>query len=258
VTNLTFSGGTLLNLRDLGRAVAQTGGTLVRDVPGTTTINGAYALSAGTARVSAGTLTATGGITVTGTGVLTGVGRVTGAVTVGAGGAIAPGPAAGGPGLLTYDASGTMVWQPDGHFRLVYNSLTPQTDGSTNSILKGTGTLDLGGLTSSGKFVIDVTSQLESGSPAGSVSYTIASFSSGGIVNGSGNVSDRFTLSGAGYVQGTESVSVIGNDLVVSFTPVVTPVPEPAWLLLVSAAAAGCAGAARRVRPAARQAGTPA
>lgn len=242
LTNLTFSGGTLQNPGAIGRAVTQSGGTLLVNAPVSASVAGAYTLTGGTARVDAGTLTASGGIAVGAAATLAGSGgTVTGGVTVA--GTLAPGTAAGTPGRLAHDA-GTMTWQPGGTFRLVYNSLTPNTTGATHSIVAGSGTLDISTLAPGNTFALDILSQLASGTPTGSVSYTIASLT-GGTAGGTTDVTDRFTFSGAGYAS-APSVTFDGVNLVVSFTPV--PVPEPAGVLLVCAAGAGLAGWLRRGR----------
>jgi hypothetical protein len=134
-----------------------------------------------------------------------------------------------------------MTWQPVGTFQLVYTFATPVNDGSTHSIVAGSGTLDLGSLGPGNTFTINITSQAGVGA-ANEVSYTIASLT-GGTLGTATDVTNMFTFSGTGYAT-PPSASFDGVNLVVSFTPV----PEPASVVLVCAAGAGLAGWLRQGR----------
>jgi hypothetical protein len=237
LTNLTFSGGTLQNLGTLNRALTQTGGTLLRDTAGATSITGAYTLSGGTARVLAGSLTATGGITVSGTGVLAGNGTVNGAVNINSGGTVSPGASVGN---LVIN-SGTMTWNPGGTFNFEYNSVTPDNAGfTTHDVITGTGTLDLGNINSGSPFTINITPLGFLPSPGSPVTYTIASV--GTVANATGDITNRFTFTGS--FDSPPTVMVAGNVVSLSFTPV----PEPAHVLLACGAVAGLSGWIRRRR----------
>ncbi|HEY3322715.1 MAG TPA: putative Ig domain-containing protein [Planctomycetota bacterium] len=64
LSTLTFSGGNWYNPGGIARALTQTGGTLIRNAAGTTSIAGAYALNAACqAQITAGTVSVNGSIT---------------------------------------------------------------------------------------------------------------------------------------------------------------------------------------------------
>ncbi|HEY1380691.1 MAG TPA: hypothetical protein VGF55_28070, partial [Gemmataceae bacterium] len=202
VTNFNFSGGTLRNPGTITRsavAFSQTGGTLLRNAAGTTTIaGGAYNLTApALAGVSAGTLLAngsvgsapgTGTVAVTGAGALGGNGTINGnvvisSVTTAPGGTLSPGNSIG---TLTL-GSGTMTWNPGGSYLFEHNvqATSPAAPGTDNDTVASAGALDLSHLTA-GSFTINLvpTNLPASQTTFGQVQYTLGTFAGG--VNGSG------------------------------------------------------------------------
>jgi hypothetical protein len=203
--------------------------------------------------VTGGTLTVPAGVTLTSPvmlagGALAGGGTVTAAVTVGPNGMVSPGTS---PGQLTV---GGMTWQPLGNYLFEYNAATPPgpagaPPGPTDNdfITSAAGALSLGALsnTAGGRFNLQINTLLTTVPPATPVDYTIATF--GAILGGTGpiptgtDVSNLFTFNGS-IVGSVPTVRVVGNSLVLNFVPV----PEPAGVLALAAAAGGLLGWRRR------------
>jgi T5SS/PEP-CTERM-associated repeat protein/autotransporter-associated beta strand protein len=171
--------------------------------------------------VTGGANFANGGFALAAGQTLAGHGTVAGAVTVRSGTAVAPGASVG-----TLNVAG-MAWQGGGRYDFEFA-------GTTGDLVSGTGTLSLGALNSGNRFTINI---IAAGAlPPGSQIYTIATFAGGvsGFDPSAG--SPQFAFTGA-FAPGSASLAVQGNDLLLTFTPL--PVPEPAHMLLLCAAAAG-------------------
>jgi T5SS/PEP-CTERM-associated repeat protein/autotransporter-associated beta strand protein len=260
---VTLAAGTTLNLTDGGTTfsgVIGGAGSVNKTGSGVQTLAGANTYT-GTTTVSAGTVTLTGSgsfaasprITVgTAAGnsatldvsgvtgganfangsfalangqTLAGHGTVVGRVTITNGSAVAPGT---GVGTLTV---ADMTWQGGGRYDFEFS-------GTTGDLINGTGALDLGGLNSANRFTINITSPGPSPTPQ---TFTVATFANGMT----GFDPSGFAFSGF-VVPGSASLTVQGNDLVLTFTPV----PESAHVLLLCAAVAAVGWRRQRRRPA--------
>jgi hypothetical protein len=247
VTNFNFTGGTLKNAGTISRGVTQSGGSLVRDAAGTTTIAGAYNLTgaAATATVSAGAVlvngsagsaAGTGTITSTGSGTFGGAGTVNGNVVISGG--LAPGNNA--VGTLTH-ASGTMTWNPAGTYAFEYDpTQTGNASTTTSDFVNGAGTLNLSNLgTAAGQhFVLNLIPAFNAAPGTADVTYTLATYA-GGVTTPAGlagtDLTPYFDVTGQFASQsGGPTVTLSGNSVLVTFTPV----PEPAHALLACAAVA--------------------
>jgi autotransporter-associated beta strand protein len=226
-----------------GGTVAVNAGTLAVANDGTTTSGGF--VNAATYRVMpAATLDVTGltalGNLTFGTGQrLEGGGTVLGRTFIENGATLA---ATGlpGPAVLTVAAQS---WNPNGavEFRLssVLGATGVQGQGFTQSLIAGTGTLDLSGLTAAGRFVVrPITLRADNtAGPLGDFDaltryeWTFANFA-GGVTGFTS--ADQFTVDASQFVNatggGTFSVARMGDALVLVFTPV----PEPTGLLAVA------------------------
>lgn len=241
------TGATLTLARDItfstsggpqGNMIKAGGGTLV--VTTALTHNGPVQINGGTVQVNgttaaaslAGFLVNNGG-TLGGTGTINGAAPYGGLVTVNAGGTLAPGASIG---TLT---SRAMVWRPNG----VYNF--EHDPGSTSAdLVTGAGTLDLTSLAAGNTFVINlIPTSFPSPGPTSPVTYTLATYG-GGVLLPAGqdpsNLNNLLTFTGLGGSPVTSLVN--GSSIQVTFTPV----PEPAFVLLGCAAAAGLAARLRR------------
>jgi fibronectin-binding autotransporter adhesin len=214
--------------------VGATGGTLI--VNGTT--------STGAINVNATNSVGLGhGGTLGGIGTIGGTVTVSSTVATNQGGIIYPGPGGTTPGTLN---GASMVWDPLGRYSYVYNPSDPTTG---NSLIHGTGTLDIHNLSSSALFDLNFVPN-GSGTPT-LTPYTLATFN-GGITGAGGtsgaqfangaDITTLFTMSGtpptppsgatayavtvAGNAGGPQSIQL-------------TPVPEPAAALAVCGAAFG-------------------
>jgi len=232
--------------------------SLVKSGFGTLTLTNSATLGAVDVNVNAGTLAVTGsaplgsapnirlsgatldvvavtGFTLNAGQTLVGTGSILGNMTLG--GVLAP-SAQPGPGTLVV---GGMTWLGGGRYDWRINSVD---DGEfTQSLLNGTGTLDLMSptLTSSNRFEVKLLSLAADNTPGATSDFNredyhewkIATFA-GGIVGF--DVND-FTIDASQFsavndtTNGVFALTTIGNDLVVTFTPV----PEPASLLALSA-----------------------
>jgi hypothetical protein len=238
-------------------AVAQSG-PLYKSGTGTLVLSSAFNLSGmagvivnqGQLQVNAvltGTVSATPAITipvpvvVNSTGSLAGTGAVPGTVTVKSGGTISPGV---GNSIGTFTTGGAVL-QPGGTYQFKYNP-TPSTPvaGTDNDLIASSANsvLDLSNLSSTSRFTLNLLNTT-AGPPAGSpVTYTAGTFSSillPSSVAGP-DVTSLFSFTGA--FAGSPTASASNGALTIRFTPV----PEPAFLLLTCAAAAGLKGWRRR------------
>jgi autotransporter-associated beta strand protein len=203
------------------------GGTLSLTKVGTGTLalNGANPLT-GPTTVSAGTLLVNGNIgassdvAVNNTARLGGTGTVNGTITINAGGTIAPGASIG---TLT---TGSVVFNGNGTYAFEYNRLT---GGALEPGVEADRILSFADLTfnatPANPFTINL-SYIGAGPITGEAPTTavLASFTSPPTINAA-------AFAFAGDLTGSASVSVIDNDLILSFTPV----PEPATILGLTA-----------------------
>lgn len=222
-----------------------------------------------TYQVSRGaTLTAASGLTLGANQVLQGGGTqttgasstatVVGNVTVGNGATIRPsslggsGPALASPGVL--GVTGNVALQPGGTFEWYLNSLQGSntvggtTTHYTQSLLNASGSLDLSALSTSNRFNVKVTTLTLSNAPGtvydydgGTYSRTIATFTGVTGTFDSNLFNVQYSPSDFGTSVLNLTVGMVGNNLVINFTPV----PEPGIVLL--AAVAGAVGY-RRIR----------
>jgi len=237
--NVTGSGTTLT----LGTGASFTNSTASFSVDAgasldATAISSGLTLSGGQRLTNNGVVT--GSVTAQSGGTVKGAGEFNGPVTIGAGGNLAPGNSPGGTSFgsgLSFLAGGTYVWE--------VNKVTGL--GGDQSSLKGidpgfdfadvTGTLAI-----NGPFTIDITGldlsnntgHIDQWNPAHSYSWIIASASGG--ITGANNLTlftSHFTdnnLTNGGVNSGF-SLDVVGNNLMLNYTPL----PEPSTLVLLTA-----------------------
>lgn len=233
-TNLTFSGNSVMT------------GALNKVGPGTLTLSGANT-GAGTTNVNAGTLalgtigatTGTGLTTVATGATIRGIGTVGGSLTIGNGATVSPGNSVG-----TLNAGvGTTEWAGGGRYLLEYNHTGGVfTPGTTIDLYNSTGTLNLSApVDGSNPFVIDLRYL---GAPGAALqtptsNIRIATFAPGGLASFTNSA--QFTFAGD-FVGALPTLSISGNDLMLSFTPV----PEPTTVLGAVAAVLGVGGFVRR------------
>jgi hypothetical protein len=197
-------------------------------------------------------------VTVQNGGTLAGAGTLNGTTTVQSGGTITPGAS---PGVLTHAnavalaGGSTYVWELNSW------SATP-TAGTNFDQLRGSSgaDLDLSGASSGNRVVLKLTS-LDGTNAPGLIpgfdntvtrSWVIADFSSGNASGGvQGFAADKFTLDTSAFQNSLGSGSYVlstdplGNQIILTFSPV--PVPEPGSVLLVGGlAAAGWARLRRK------------
>jgi hypothetical protein len=245
-------------------AVAQAG-PLYKDGAGTLVLGFGYNLSGmtgvivnqGQLQVNAtltGTISPTAAlnvpvpVVVNSTGTLAGTGAVPGTVTVKSGGTISPG-AANAIGTFTV---GGASFQPGGIYRFEYNpgAATPAA-GTDNDVIASpaNSTLDLSALSATNPFTVNLVPTVTATPQTSPVTYTAGSFTSITLPAGvtGPDVTPLFRF--AGFFNGTPMA--MASNGVLSFT--FTPAPEPGFILLTCAAAAGLAGWRRRraARPAA-------
>lgn len=225
-------------------------GTLA--LSGANTYTGVTNVTAGSLLVNGNSSGATGAVTVQTGGTLGGTGTVGGATTVQSGGAIRGGTAAT-TGTLT---TGNVTVNTDA--TLAANLAAP---GTSSTLAVGGNTLNL--LNGSKLSLTAIT-----GFSGAAGSYTLATLTNGDNLQlgGTGNRADGFSF--GTYVEGTGAsgavvidvsnlsftlnagdtfaLNRVGNNLVLSFSPV----PEPATVLAVGAAGLGLFGWARRRRQA--------
>ena len=225
----SFGDGTAANSGVISGAVA-----LVKTGSGTQTLGDANTFTGGTA-VNAGTLTLTGSLT---SGVTVNAGTFNGTGTAAAATVASGGAVQGGVG----SASGT----------LTLSGLAMQAAGSKLSVVASATTaslVDVNGTLSGNSFAIVVGSD---GTLVNGSSYTRKLIDYTGLSGGlsQGTFTDStpggFSVAGTGFDIGTWSL-VFGADSA-NLTFLVTPVPEPASVLGVTAAGVGLAGWVRRRR----------
>jgi hypothetical protein len=208
--------------------------------------------------------TLTGGYATTAAGIPS---TVAGNVSVGGGGTIAPSSLGGGTGLaspgtlavdgnLSLGGGSTYAWYVSSAITNGDNTAAP-TAGTvshflspyTSSLVTATGTLDLSGASSDSKIVLKISPlALSNAGPTTGANaiydLNLASDTRSWVIAQAGGVSgfaaDKFVIdasafggSGLGTYAADFSISLVGNDLVLTFSPV----PEPAAVLAVSAAA---------------------
>ena len=191
-----------------------------------------------------------------GGGVLSGTGVLGTAVTIGSNAILAPGNS---PGTLT--ATNGMVWSPGGTYLWEVNSLSGAAGTNWDLLSVTAGGLDLTGLSTSGKFLLDlatltggnVPGPLDVGySPGTTYQFTIATFNSlltsGSFQNTAGSDLTGLFDIGLSQWQGTKpavgDISVKVNSTGTGIDLVIVPEPEAVLL-----AGIGCAiGAMARWR----------
>lgn len=220
-----------------------TTGSLVKAGTGTLNLTGANTYT-GTTTVNQGTL-AVNNITGTGTGTGTttvasgarimGIGTIGGNLTIATGGAMAPGNSIG---VLNAN-TGISTWSAGAKYTVEYIPGASFTPGVTIDHYNSLGTLDVTALNTAGnQFTIELV-RLPGGTSPAPTFATIATFSGG--TSGNGFAADRFTFTGD-FAGATPTIALVGNSVVISFTPV----PEPTTVLGLGAAAFGLAGLVRR------------
>ncbi|MGL4419766.1 MAG: hypothetical protein ACRCZF_03795 [Gemmataceae bacterium] len=213
---------------------------------GTTTIDG------GSLRVSgqaSGSGTGSGAVIVnTGT-TLQGNGRISGAVTVNAGGTIRGGSTTAGEETASLNFTGTNTVTILGAAGVTGGKLlvdVNNTTGTANSKLNlaaGTGNLNLDLTAGRVQIQLSRDGSLPVNVP---VSLTLATVASGSVIQRNGTAWDPMTnafapgdvhLTSASWNFSSISLTVVGNDLRLIYTP--TPIPEPATILGGIAAVGG-------------------
>lgn len=189
-------------------------------------------------------------------GTLSGIGTIGSAITIGSNAILAPGNS---PGTLT--AANGMTWSTGGTYQWEVNSLGGVAGTNWDLLNVTAGSLDLTGLSTSGKFLLDLTT-LTGGNlpgpldvayaPGTTYQFAIASFNSlltpTGFQNSAGSdLTGLFTI-GLSQWQGTKpavgDISVKVNSTGTGIDLVIVPEPETVWL-----AGIGCAiGAVLRWR----------
>lgn len=222
-------------------------GTLT--LSGANTYSGATTVSGGTLRVTGNSVGATGAITVTNGGTLGGTGTLGGATTVQNGGTIR-GDTGTGTGTLT---TRSVTVQSGG--RLAAQLGTGTTASSLNTSATGsvlnlnTGAVIAPTGTGGGDRVLATLASGPGGLVVGGTTYdtdaTIATYTHAGGTGLQQFGALQLDVNGLTLIDGdTLTLQRTGNTLVLSFSPV----PEPALLLTVAAAAAGAVGVIRRMR----------
>jgi autotransporter-associated beta strand protein len=220
-------------------SASTSGGGLTKIGTGTFTLasptGNTYGSGASITTVSGGTLlvtntsgsaTGNGIVNVTGTGTLGsggtlgGTGSISGLITVSSttagsqGGIVYPGPGAGSAGTLN---AGSMTWDPLGRNVFAYNSNDATVGSGVNSLINGTGSLDLSNLSTGNLFDLNLLPLSPSPSPV-SQTYTLATFA-GGITLPAGqdptNLNNLLSYSGT-FVTAPKTF-VNGNSLQVTF-----------------------------------------
>lgn len=237
-------------------------GRLVVAGPGNTTVTGVISNASGATngltKTDAGTLTLNGVNTFTGPttvagGTLRGEGTLNGAVAVNLGGTVRGGSPANPTSPLTVNNTVTVAGASSGAGTLAVDLNGATTTGATVGRLGLTaGTLNFDTSTNAGPVAVQL---LNDGglSPNTPYSFVIANGQAGGFKRNGTTVTSYayttdFTLSSSNFT-GFSGVSLAvngSNNLVLAFT---TPVPEPAAVLGVAAAALGVARVVRRRLP---------
>jgi hypothetical protein len=161
-----------------------------------------------------GTVSVIGSGTLGSGGTLAGTGNVSGPLAVSStsasyqGGIIAPG-VSGSPGTFSVTS---LTLDPLGRYVFQYNGTSGTAGGGVNSLITGSGTLDLSNLSSSAPFDLNLTSVVAG---SGATTYTLANFV-GGIFSG-----------GVQYAGGTDLTTLFTFSGTAPFTPDVQVVTNP-------------------------------
>ncbi|HEY2785275.1 MAG TPA: autotransporter-associated beta strand repeat-containing protein [Fimbriiglobus sp.] len=227
--------------------LANWGGLVVKGSSGggTTAANLATNQTFASTTIIGGTLSIGNGVTLTSPlsiatgGTLGGTGTVTGAIAINAGGILAPGNSIG---TLSAGA-GVTTWAPAGQYTVEYDTTSGVfTSGTSIDYFNSAGSLTVSASNTAGnQFVINL-KQLNTGGTVSNPQIKIATFA-GGIT---GFSADKFSVTGDFYSGMTPTVSAIGNDIVLTFSPV----PEPVTVLGLAAVGLTGAGWVRRRRAA--------
>jgi fibronectin-binding autotransporter adhesin len=190
--------------------------------------NPSNAYTGGTAVIGSGSLGS--GATLAGTGAVGSGGTLTISSTIvgSPGGIISPGNGSG-PGTISVPS---MTLDPLGRYVFQYNGTNTTTGSGVNSLISGSGTLSVTSLAPGAAFDINLVPTTIAASATPLV-YTIATFSGG--IGASGDITSDFTFSGSYNNATAPDVQVIGNSLVLTFTPAAAT-PEPGGILLFAVA----------------------
>jgi len=204
------------------------GGTLV--LAGNNTYTRLTAVNAGTLLVN-GTLASGGLVTAAAGAVFGGTGTINRNVEIA--GAVAPGASVG-----QLNMGAPMTWDSGGKYFFEYSAVTGLNPGVNYDTISSTSTLDLSGITAANPFTIVIMPVGSQTSSPISLDYILGTFAGG--VTGFNPAVFAFD----GTFGGTPTVSLSGNSVEVTFTPL----PEPGTLALTGLTAFGVFACLRRCR----------